>query len=43
MIAAATVDCYDESECVTGFSTMLDEHLAMPFQTCVLEVEAYRH
>jgi hypothetical protein len=39
MIAAATVDCYDDSECVTGFSTMLDERLAMPFQACVLGVD----
>jgi hypothetical protein len=39
MIAAATVDCYNDSECVTGFYTMLDEHLAMPFQTCVLGVD----
>jgi hypothetical protein len=39
MIAAATVDYYNDSECVTGFYTMLDEHLAMPFQTCVLGVD----
>jgi hypothetical protein len=39
MIAAATVDCYDDSECVTGFSTVLDERLAMPFQACVLGVD----
>ena len=39
MITEATVDCYDDSECVTGFSTMLDEHLVVPFQTCVLGVE----
>lgn len=26
MIAEATVDCYNDSECVTGFYTMLDEH-----------------
>lgn len=39
MIAEATVDCYHDNECVTGFYTMLDEHLAMPFQTCVLGVE----
>jgi len=25
LIAAATVDCYNDSECVTGFYTMLDE------------------
>ncbi|MDQ4094171.1 MAG: calcium-binding protein [Actinomycetota bacterium] len=39
MIAAATVDCYNDSECVTGFYTMLDEHLAIPFRTCVLGVD----
>lgn len=39
MIAAATVDCYHDSECVTDFYTMLDEHLAMPFQTCVWGVD----
>lgn len=27
MIAVATVDCYNDSECVTGFYTMVDEHL----------------
>ena len=36
LVAEATVDCYNESECVTGFYTMLDEHLDMPFQTEVL-------
>ncbi len=39
MIAAATVNRYDDSECVTGFSTMLDERLAMPFQACVWGVD----
>jgi hypothetical protein len=39
MVAEATVDCYNDSECVTGFYTMLDEHLAVPFQTSVLGVE----
>ena len=36
MIAEATVDCYNDSECITGFYTMLEEHLDMPFQTVVL-------
>jgi Calcium binding len=40
MIAEATVDCYNDSECITGFYTMLDEHLDMPFQAVVLGVEA---
>jgi hypothetical protein len=39
LVAEATVDCYNDSECVTGFYTMLDEHLAGPFQTKVLGVE----
>jgi hypothetical protein len=39
LIAAATVDCYNDSECLTGFYTMLDEHLAVPFQTVVLGVD----
>ncbi|HEY3447843.1 MAG TPA: calcium-binding protein [Myxococcales bacterium] len=39
LIAEATVDAYDESEQMTGFYTMLDEHLAMPFKTEVLGVE----
>jgi len=38
LIAQATVDCYNDSECVTGFYTALDEHLAVPFQTAVLGV-----
>jgi len=39
LIAEATVDCYNDSECVTGFYTMLEEHLAVPFQTVVLGVD----
>jgi hypothetical protein len=39
MIAVATVDCYNDSECVSGFYTMLEEYLVMPFQTCVLGVD----
>lgn len=27
MVAEATVDCYNDSECVTGFYTMIDEHV----------------
>ena len=36
MVTDATVDCYTDSECVTGFYTMIDEHLDVPFQTSVL-------
>lgn len=39
LIAEATVDCYNDSECVTGFYTMLEEHLVLPFGTTVLGVE----
>jgi Calcium binding len=40
MIEEATVDCHDESEQVTGWFTMLDEHLAVPFETKILGVLA---
>ncbi len=36
MIEAATIDCYNESEEITGWLTMLEEHLAIPFETRVL-------
>lgn len=39
LIAQATVDCYNDSECVTGFYTTLDEHLAVAFQAVVLGME----
>lgn len=39
LIAEATVDCYNESECVTGFYTMLADNLAVPFQAVVLGVD----
>ena len=38
MIAEATVDAYGESEQLGGFYTMIDEHLAMPFETTLLGV-----
>ena len=38
MIEAATVDAYGESEQTTGWYTMLEEHLALPFDTMVLGV-----
>jgi hypothetical protein len=40
MIEEATVDCHDESEQATGWFTMLDEHLAVPFETKILGVLA---
>jgi hypothetical protein len=36
LIEQATTDCYNESEQVTGLFTMIEEHLALPFQTTVL-------
>jgi hypothetical protein len=39
MVAEATVDCYNDSECVNGFYTMIDEHLEVPFQIEVLGVD----
>ena len=39
LIEEATVDCYNDSEAVTGFFTMIEENLAMPFVTQVLGIE----
>jgi len=36
LIAQATVDCYNDSEQVTGLFTMIEERLDVPFQTTVL-------
>ncbi len=38
MIDTATVDAYGESEQITGWFTMIDENLAVPFQTTVFGV-----
>ncbi len=38
MIEDATVDCHDESEQASGFFTMIEENLAVPFETSVLGV-----
>ena len=37
-VAEATVDCYNESECITAFYTMLEERLGLPFEAEVLGV-----
>ncbi len=37
-VEAATVDCYNEFEQITGWLTVIDENLAMPFETTVLGV-----
>ena len=39
LIEEATVDCYNESEAKTGFFTMIEDHLALPFATTVLGTE----
>lgn len=39
MIEEAIIDAYGESEQITGFYTMLDDQLAVPFQTDMLGVE----
>ena len=39
MIEAATVDCYNESELTTGWLTMIEDNLAVPFKTEVLGVQ----
>ena len=36
MIEEATIDAYDESEQATGWFTMFEEHLELPFETQVL-------
>jgi hypothetical protein len=36
MIEQATVDAHDESEQISGWFTMIDENLAVPFETSVL-------
>jgi len=38
MIEEATVDAYDESEQATGWYTMFEQHLELPFETKVLGV-----
>ncbi len=39
LIEEATVDAYGESEQTTGFYTMFEEHLTVPFKTEVLGME----
>lgn len=36
LIADATIDAYDTSEQLMGFFNMIEEHLAVPFQTTIL-------
>jgi len=39
LIEEATVDAYNESEQLVGFLTMIEDNLALPFTTRVLDVE----
>jgi len=38
MVEEATVDCYNESEQVSGWFTMIEDNLAVPFEAVVLGV-----
>lgn len=38
MIEEVTVDAYGESEQLVGFYTMIEDHLAFPFETTLLDV-----
>ena len=33
LVEEATVDCYNEEEHLTGLLTMIQDHLAVPFET----------
>ena len=39
LIEEATVDCYNESEEISGIFTMMEENLAVPFKTIILGVD----
>jgi hypothetical protein len=39
MIEQATVDAYNEAEQAVGWLTMIDDNLAVPFETTVLGVQ----
>ena len=39
LIAEAIVDCYNESEELTGIYTMIEDNLALPFTTIILGIE----
>ena len=39
MIEEATVDAYGESEQLTGFYTMIEENVVLPFTTTVLGID----
>jgi hypothetical protein len=39
MVEDTTVDCYNESEQITGLFTLIEDELRVPFKTQVLGVE----
>jgi hypothetical protein len=39
LIEEAIVDCYDEEEQASGFFTMIEDNLSLPFVTWILGVE----
>ena len=39
MIEEATIDCHDEEEALTGFATMIENDLQVPFTTVVLGIK----
>lgn len=38
LVAEATVDAYNEDEQLTGLYTLMDEHLAVPFESVALGI-----
>jgi hypothetical protein len=38
LVAEAVLDCYDEHEQLSGFTTLIEDNLAVPFETEVLGV-----
>ena len=38
LVEEATVDCYNEDEQLTGLLTMIQDHMAVPFETEILGV-----
>jgi hypothetical protein len=38
MVEEAIVDCYDEEEQLTGFATMVENELEVPFETVILGI-----
>jgi hypothetical protein len=39
MVEETTVDCYNESEQITGLFTVIEDELTVPFKTQVLGVD----